>query len=419
MNKNIPRSSKLSNSEKEKTFYKYYAGFSDHFVEDIIRILELDSGDIILDPWNGSGTTTYIASTKGYNSIGMDINPVMNIVAKARLVGTINNKEVIAEEILKHSRRYRKKVEITDTLCEWFSIEVVQVLRNIERSIFDGDFIKTVLINKMPYTYIQAFYCLALFNLVKVLASEYKSSNPTWIKKPLEEEKISFSRLEIEGQFKRELEILIKKSDLRTLSLMKNPEILIAKSEQIPLDDCSIDAVITSPPYCTRIDYAVMTRLELAVLGISNTEFKQLRHSLIGAPVVHKVRPQLKEDWGETCIKTLNSIKNHYSKASNTYYFKTYLQYFDSIYTSLVDINRVLKNAGTCVLVVQNSFYKDILVDLKKIIIEMTKKLGWNLMECYEFLSAKNMAEINARSRDYRNDSETKEVAIILNKGEK
>jgi DNA modification methylase len=419
MKKNIPRSSKLSNSEKEKTFYKYYAGFSNHFVEDMIRILELDSGDMILDPWNGSGTTTYIASTKGYNSIGLDINPVMNIVAKARLIGTINNKEVIAGEILKQSRKYRKKVETTDTLCEWFSIGVVQALRNIERSIFEGNFIKEVLINKVPYTYTQAFYCLALFNLVKLLASTYKSSNPTWIKKPSDEEKISFSRLEIESQFKRELEILIKKSDLRTLSLMKEPEILIAKSEQIPLEDFSVDAVITSPPYCTRIDYAIMTRLELAVLGISNAEFKQLRHALIGAPVVHKIRPQLKDDWGETCIQTLNLIKNHYSKASNTYYFKTYLQYFDSIYTSLVDINRVLKNNGTCVLVVQNSFYKDLLVDLKKIIIEMTRNLGWDLVECYEFLSANNMVGINVRSRDYRNDSETKEVAIILNKGEK
>ena len=38
---------------------------------------------MILDPWNGSGTTTYAASQLGYTSRGLDLNPVMNIVARA------------------------------------------------------------------------------------------------------------------------------------------------------------------------------------------------------------------------------------------------------------------------------------------------------------------------------------------------
>lgn len=417
MQENIPRSTKLNSKENKKVFYKYYAGFSSLFVEDMMDIIKLNKDATILDPWNGSGTTTYVAASKGYNSIGLDLNPVMSIIAKARLVNDIDN-EIIAEKILKKSRKYRRKVYKSDMLSEWFVEGTVKVLRNLERAIFNGELLKDVLLKDKNYSHTQAFYCLGLFNLVKSLAISYKTSNPTWIKKPTYEEKIEFSRLEIEDAFTKELEIIIEKSKYRTCVLKKEPKLMVAKSECIPLQNQSIDAVITSPPYCTRIDYAVMTRLELAVLGINNKEFNQLRQSLIGAPVIHKKQPEIIDSWGETCIGVLNSIKKHQSRASSTYYFKTYLQYFDAMYQSLYEINRVLKTDGYCVLVVQNSFYKEILVDLRKIIIEMVKSFGWSLVECFEFSNVNNLAEINIKSKEYRKNSQTSEVAVVLKKGE-
>ncbi|MCB6704885.1 hypothetical protein LI092_10345, partial [Streptococcus parasanguinis] len=78
-----------------------------------------------------------------------------------------------------------------------------------------------------------------------------------------------------------------------------------------------------------------------------------------------------------TCLETLSKIENHHSKASRTYYLKTYLQYFHSIFLSLKEIDRVMKNEGKCIIVIQNSYYKDIFIDLKQIFIEMIKYLGW------------------------------------------
>src|SRR5215207_7258113 len=68
--------------------YPYYASFPQSFVENILRQLELDNDATIFDPWNGSGTTTASASQQGLASIGFDINPVMVVVAKARLLGS-------------------------------------------------------------------------------------------------------------------------------------------------------------------------------------------------------------------------------------------------------------------------------------------------------------------------------------------
>jgi DNA modification methylase len=42
---------------KQKAAYQYYAGFSSDFVCDILEKYA-SPGTRILDPWNGSGTTT-------------------------------------------------------------------------------------------------------------------------------------------------------------------------------------------------------------------------------------------------------------------------------------------------------------------------------------------------------------------------
>ena len=78
---------RVPNHKKRKQYlYNYYAGFSDHFVKDVLSAYSLDQTSVVLDPWNGSGTTTKIAYQNGFQAIGFDVNPVMVIVAKANLL---------------------------------------------------------------------------------------------------------------------------------------------------------------------------------------------------------------------------------------------------------------------------------------------------------------------------------------------
>src|SRR5690625_7553408 len=64
-------------------------------------------------------------------------------------------------------------------------------------------------------------------------------------------------------------------------------ELGITSSHNLPLPDHTIDCIITSPPYCTRIDYPIMTRLELAFLYITDEEFTWLRRQMIGSPLMN------------------------------------------------------------------------------------------------------------------------------------
>lgn len=410
MNKIGLRTTKLSGQNHKR--YKYYAGFSEHFVEDMLNILNLDKGSWILDPWNGSGTTTFIAMLNEYNSIGIDINPVMSVVAKGRIFldyEILNIKKTIIK-----SRKLRKNVRENDALLNWFDNKTVKILRNLERAILNGKYLSEILELETEFSIEQYFLCVALFNSLKELAEPYKTTNPTWLKMPKKEERSVISRREIEIVFMAEL----KKLSEPAKSYKKNndfaPKIIVGNSVKTALENNSIDAIITSPPYCTRIDYAVMTVLELSFFNFTTDRFNKLRTNIIGTPTITKTNLVVREEWGKTCLKTLKLIEKHPSRASSTYYYKTYVQYFDSMYKSIVEMNRLLKNNSNCVMVIQNSYYKDILVNLKEIFIEMAGNIGWTLKDVYTFKGNKSIVDLNRNSKKYRKESVDSEQVIIF-----
>jgi len=78
-------SPKQTTAERHSSLFPYYAGFSEAFVRDALDALQATADQIVLDPWNGSGTTTAVAKQGGLTSIGIDINPALAVVARARL----------------------------------------------------------------------------------------------------------------------------------------------------------------------------------------------------------------------------------------------------------------------------------------------------------------------------------------------
>ena len=80
-------SPKQPQPERQRDWYPYYAGFTEEFVSEILR--EYVAKDAaVLDPWNGSGTTTSACANRGLSSAGVDISPALTVIARARLVPT-------------------------------------------------------------------------------------------------------------------------------------------------------------------------------------------------------------------------------------------------------------------------------------------------------------------------------------------
>ena len=105
--------------------------------------------------------------------------------------------------------------------------------------------------------------------------------------------------------------------------------------------------------------------------------------------------------WGATCARFLNAVYKHPSKASQTYYYKNHYQYFGSLQASIGEVARVLKPRGSCVMVIQDSYYKDLHNDVPTIAVEMAEKAGMRLGRRDDFSSNRSMVSMNQRAKKY------------------
>lgn len=398
-------------------WYPYYAGYAQGFVSDIISFLNIKSNQVVLDPWNGSGTTTQVTAQKNIMSYGFDINPVMVTVAKSKLLSNITYEELIdiAKKIVEQSSSSRMRINtMNDPLKSWLLHPPAYQFRKLNYYITKH----SILDDKFPG--LREFFLVALFRTLKRLLTPFRSTNPTWIKRAKSKnECINISRKKIYLTFLKETISMADVFQSYTKSYLAyggKSIIEIGDSRCLKLHSNLIDHIITSPPYCTRIDYVVSTSPELSLLGYDTTTFHDLRCRMIGTNNIVQGSIAYSSLWGRTCRSFLNQVQGHPSKASKAYYLKTYLQYFYSLYQSLEELNRVLKSYGTATIVVQDSYYKDVYLNLSQIIYEMVSSFKWSLIYKEKFSNSTTLSNVNVKSRVYRKIDVSVETVLIFRK---
>lgn len=426
-----PRTPKLPGEPRTgvNSWYRYYAGFSADFVRDVLKELRLRADQVVADPWNGSGTTTAVADELGLTAWGGDINPAMVVIANARLLGwRVRPSEIsLCEAILESCRSSVVSISDDEPLRTWFRADSAGHLRALERStallLDPGSSPAEPAASRVSaLSPLAAFFYLALFRTVRQLLKPFRCSNPTWIRRPKDEQhKLFPTARTIENLFRQQLNWMMSidskvsigpgfraASHLRQdrasdglsqpESLQRNLTLAVAKSTDLPFAQSSVDAVVSSPPYCTRIDYAIATSPELAILGMGEAGLRALRETMIGSSTVRADEPTADTGWGKTCKRFLMAVKRHNSKASATYYLRNHLQYFDGLFRSLCELDRVLKPNAPCVLVVQDSHYKEVHNDLPRITSEMAMTLGWQVLERHQYEATRYLGRIHRKA---------------------
>ncbi|MGZ9051859.1 MAG: DNA methyltransferase [Rhodoplanes sp.] len=412
-------------------FFPYYAGFPELFARELLQSAKLPRGAVILDPWNGSGTTTYVASGLGLTSIGIDLNPVMIIVARARLLPPSEDDHLrpLAATILSHAHSAPPTLNSNDALLGWFEPATAAFIRGIEQNIrrsLIGSMTKSpdgIHLDKISGT--AATLYVALFAACRKLVAPFRSSNPTWLRVPKETEarlapaQITVARFFADNMRGMSAALATKlDADLLIADTPRAGECKINLSDtaSMRLDAGSVDFVLTSPPYCTRIDYTAATRIELAVLWpLLSTGARALGKQMIGSTQVPGALIEINDKWGKTCARFLEALQKHPSKASGGYYYRTHLDYFDKMSRSIERMSDALKTGGRAVLVVQDSYYKDLHNDLPKIISEIGVQHGLNI-ERRENFHLRSMSDINPGRRSYARPSGATESVLCFAK---
>jgi DNA modification methylase len=407
--------------ETVETWYDYYAGYSSKFAASIIENAELNRKAIILDPWNGSGTTTFVARQLGYDAIGIDINPVAILISSAKmaLYAEVIHIFGLVKRIIKESHTKKKSIIIVeDSLNDWLKSSIVVEYRSIEHLILanlattkNGQVLSPKNSQLPP---LASFLILALMRAARDLASIKETSNPTWVTPSDENDEKSGKISDLWIYYINQMAKDIKENHYPSV---KNTKLILSDSRKLPIKDSKVDFILTSPPYCTRIDYAVNTSFELAALNSHNNdeEFKDFRRTMMGAPLVRRKEifpPQ--NNWADGVKKVLSEIQSHKSKASESYYYKTYWDYFDDTNKSLQEIFRCLKKNTKAVFVIQGSFYKEIYIDLPSLYREMGERIGFTTSMLNSIPVAHSLSQINVRSAKYRSLSDLHTESIIL-----
>src|ERR1700678_4369787 len=201
----------------------------DSLLEDFAK-----DGDVVYDPFCGSGTTLLQANLKGHDSIGFDINPMALLIAKVK--SQKYNIKLLKEEFeaFKTSVRRTKNVDIPDikNIEYWYSKEVINDLGRV----------RTVL-KKNGYKYHDFFICVFAF----VCRNQSWTRNGEFKRYRIAEEKLANIKNNVIKKLFGNIEGMI--DIIAAEQPLKSSKPILANSENAISNKINYDLVITSPPY--------------------------------------------------------------------------------------------------------------------------------------------------------------------------
>lgn len=396
---------------------RYYAGFSERFVEDLLSRSDALPSGTVLDPWMGSGTTIRVAHRLGHRAVGVDLNPAMVAVAKARLLGRGEEEPASkALQLLTRAPAPRAQVSPEDPLLQWFDVATTRLLRGLGRRalpVLDGMGLPPGSMRLIEsLSVIDAHVLSSVFLMVRRLLVSFIGSNPTWVKYAANGSRQQASWSQLREALQRASDDLLGEA-LEPPVSSAAVELRIASSLSLPDPAHTADWAVSSPPYCTRIDYAVASRPELAVLGMHTTAQDALRRQMLGTTTVPRTIGVSPHEIGDEATSVLHAVSHHAAKASATYYLKWIAQYYAGLARSLDQLS-ALERLAILVLVVQDSHYKEIRIDLASTMVEMCTMRGWELAARRDFTVSKTKVTINPGTRKYRSTFDAVESVLVL-----
>ncbi|MBQ9640841.1 MAG: modification methylase [Bacteroidaceae bacterium] len=301
----------LSKKDCLHRWLKYKEGFSSQLVKMLLDEFEVGEGDLVMDPFMGSGTTALVCALRGINSIGYDVLPMskLSILAKTSVYNySIIELQQVLEDI--------KTLEIPDnyTKCTPFlSITsgaypetesraiayYTEYFAESQYSDIAKNLVKLCILNsleKISYTIKSGQYLgwdhrcpkIIEINRLRVEAGKkpFVNKNDKGVLPTLKE------ALTLEFAQMVEDVIFLQSKDSAFNATCKYTEGSVL-FEIAKVHDNTISGVITSPPYCNRYDYTRTYGLELAYLGVDDNQVKQLRQKLLSCTVESKTKIEM------------------------------------------------------------------------------------------------------------------------------
>lgn len=308
-------------------------------------ILEFSSaGDLVFDPFCGSGTVLVEASLCGRRSFGSDINPLAVLVAKAKTTPIPESQlsssfERVLRLLQEDEKLHLSKVQFTN-VDYWFKKQVqghLTKLRAAIETIRDPD--------------VRRFFKVCFSATVREVSNTRQGEFKPW-RLPKEELRSHrpnvyevFSRIVLDG-FKMVVEykeLLAKQGNIDA------PAVVLSDARSLSLRKESVNLVLTSPPYgdsITTVAYGQFCKFSSLWVGLPRHLTNRLDQNSLGGRLSS---PSTALSASPTLSRTLAMLDNLGSSRG-----AGVMQFFADVAISLDATEKCLRPGGIMCLVVGN-----------------------------------------------------------------
>ena len=249
--------------------------YSGKFIPQIAgRAIDLltKPGDLVLDPFCGSGTTLLEAAIRGRHSIGYDLNPLAVLITQVKITPVESSqlqhlretmRKVVASigsnsdlplfsDLAPVSELQGRGIGFGEWFTKWFQPHVLVDLRGLYSAIEALENLK-----------LQRIALVAFSNILRKCSNAHSGYPNVMFDK-----RAPLKRSPLPAFLKSLNETIEAVSSIDgVLSNQVETRVEHGNSEKLKLSDSSIDAVVTHPPYIGSVPYAEYGALSLMWLG--------------------------------------------------------------------------------------------------------------------------------------------------------
>lgn len=380
---------KLDKTKEEKrlnihSFHRYYGKLIPAIPRCAIKEFT-KKGDVVFDPFLGSGTTAVESAFLERNFIGIEINPLSVFISKVKTqnydIYYLNKLYDIIINLIEND--YSEVKEEEKPFCinrdHWFKDYVQRDLVKIKRNIYTA-IEKLELVNKQKYI---DFLLGVLSAIIKQVSNADTMHVFPGISKRIrrleEEGKININVIEtfkrglkkrinyIEefGNHKTNINIINDNSAYYDFSKIKN----------------SIDLIVTNPPYISSVRYAETLKLELYWMEIceSSKEYLNLSDIMIGNDHI------LKNEYQNIKITKYDFINNYINKLFEIDKKQAIVvyNYFTLMEKVIINMNLILKKNKKLVMKISDSKIRKIKIPTGKLLSQIAEQNGFKLVDYF------------------------------------
>lgn len=351
-----------------------YPGKLIHHIPNYFILKLSERGDIILDPFCGTGTVLVEARLNSRNSYGIEINPLSRLISRVKTTPLDTNS--LENQGIELFQKYEKldgniPAHNFPNIDFWFDpkrqydlSKLLHLINYIECAKFKEFFqvCFSSIIRKVSYADPKISPAVKSKTRLEVIK---RQGLPSVIKAFQEAVNLNIERIKK----------LSKKCDWNCFAEIKESD-----AREIKLENNSIDLVITSPPYINAQKYIRSTKLEIFWLGLLNEdEIKKLDHDLVGTEKVFAESYNLMHNTGYSLADQIISM------IYNKDHRRAYIAYKFYVDMSKVfqEIFRVLKKGKYFVLIIGNNTIKGINVPNQEILAEIAVENGFTIKDVF------------------------------------